>query len=106
MTIGKIERTIIKQCLLSGEPIPDSIENAPQLMLGLELYLQAFFDLDSERDTSQEVIPVIKWSSIKNYAEAFDFDEEQTESLFKHIRKMDLAHLERINKKRKQKPKK
>lgn len=101
MTIGKIERNIVKQCLLSGEPIPDSIENAPKLEIGLELYLQAFFDLDSERDSSQDVIPVIKWSSIKNYAESFDFDEEQTESLFKHIRRMDLSHLDRINKKRK-----
>ncbi|WQZ00291.1 tail chaperonin [Escherichia phage Shy] len=78
--------------------MPDRIANAPELELGLQLYLQAFFDLDSERSHSLGLTP-ISWSSIIGYARAFEFDEEQTESLLFHIRRMDTEHLKRLESK-------
>lgn len=33
----------------------------------------------------------IPWTAIRGYAEAFDFDEDQTASLFHHVRVLDQA---------------
>ena len=79
-----------------GQPLPERIENAPELILGSELYLHAFFDLDSERSHGMGLTR-IPWSSVKDYAVAFDFDERQTEDLHYYIRKMDAANLQRLS---------
>lgn len=98
MEMGPVEQNLIRQMIRAGEPLPARIQEAPELEQGLYLYLQAFFDLDSER--SHAFGPVaIPWGSIKAYAEAFEFDEEQTEDLFYFIRKMDSVHLDRIREK-------
>ena len=47
--MGKLEQQIAKQAVQAGREIPDKIANAPQLELGLDLYLSAFFDLESDR---------------------------------------------------------
>ena len=100
MELGSSERTIIKQAVRAGDELPDRIKNAPQLRLGLELYLDAFFDLDSERTHALAVTP-IAWSSIAKYAEFYSFDETQTEDLFFFIRGLDNTHLEKLEHKRK-----
>jgi len=91
------EQAIAKQAMRFGHPLPERIANAPELQAGLQLYLQAFFDLDSERS---ELKP-IPWSSMIDYAMAFDFDEEQTEDLVYIIRKVDSAHINRLAEKQK-----
>lgn len=83
-----------------GQPLPDRIANAPELYKGLHLYLQAFFDLDSERSHSMG-ITVIPWSAIHNYARAYDFSEEQKEDLIYFLRAMDTAHTKRLHEKSK-----
>jgi len=93
--IGKDELKIIKQAMQMGQPIPDSIVNAPELSLGLQLYITAFFDLDSERSYGFSTGP-IPWTSIKQYAVAFEFDNEQTEDLIYFIKAMDKAYLTRM----------
>jgi hypothetical protein len=66
--------------------------------MGLQLYLNAFFDLDSERSHGMGLTR-IAWSSIKDYAIAYEFSEEQTEDLIFLIKRMDAAHLERLDSK-------
>jgi hypothetical protein len=78
-----------------GLPLPDFIANAPELQAGLEIYLKAFYDLDSERSYISGVA-AIPWSKIKDYAEFYQFSEEQTEDLFYLIRAMDNAHMNRV----------
>lgn len=95
MELGPHEQVIAKQAFRAGQPLPDRIANAPELRIGLQLYIQAFFDLDSERSHTMGLVS-IPWSSINDYAKAFDFDEDQTEDLFFLIRKMDNAHLKRL----------
>lgn len=97
--MGSTEQTIAKQAIRAGRPLPDKIANAPELKLGLSLYMQAFFDLDSERSHSSGPSP-IPWTSIKQYSEAWDFDEEQTEDLLYLVREMDKFNLKRIAEKR------
>ena len=96
LELGPIEQNIAKQAMRAGQPTPDRIANAPVLEMGLQLYLQAFFDLDSERSHAMAPTP-IPWTSIAAYARAFEFDEEQTEDLFFHVRRMDAEHLKRIS---------
>lgn len=100
MEMGPHEQAIAKQAVQRGQPLPERIANAPELLLGLQLYLQAFFDLDSERSHSTGLV-AIPWTSINEYAKAFDFDEDQTEDLFFFIRKMDASHLKRLELKNK-----
>lgn len=100
MELGPHEQTIAKQAVRAGQPIPERIANAPELQPGLQLYMQAFFDLDSERSHAMGLV-VIPWSSIAAYAAAFEFDEEQTEDLFYFVRKMDTEHLKKLAEKQK-----
>lgn len=96
--MGGIEQNIIKQAMRFGGKLPDRIANAPRLTAGLDLFLQAFFDLDSERASGMDRTP-IPWVSIKQYAEFYKFSEEQTEDLFFLVRRMDNAHLKRLREK-------
>ena len=96
LDLGPIEQTIAKQAMRAGQPLPDRIANAPELKTGLNIYITAFFELDCER--SHAMAPTaIPWRSIKEYAIAYDFDNEQTEDLMFFIRKMDTEHLKRLS---------
>jgi len=97
---GDIEESIAKQAARMGQPMPDRIANAPELKQGLQLYLQAFLDLDSERSHAMAPTP-IPWTSISTYARHLELDEEQTEALFFIINSVDGNHLARLRKKMK-----
>lgn len=72
----------------------------PKLRWGLDFYLTAFFDLDTERShgTGWQRIP---WSSIHRYALFYELGEDQTDCLILFIQRMDLAHIDRLEEKRK-----
>lgn len=99
LEMGLIEQGIAKQAIAAGNPLPDRIANAPELEEGLEVYFEAYFDLDTERHHGMGLMQ-IPWSSIQKYAEANQFDEEQTEELHAYIRQMDNANLARLGKKK------
>lgn len=73
--------------------------------MGLDLYFNAFLDLDTERNhhTGFSYIP---FNSIVSYAKLYDFDEEQTEDLIYLIKQMDSAHIAKLQKKKDAKTKK
>lgn len=98
LEMGAFEQALIQQAKAAGQPIPDRVANAPRLMPGLELYLNAFFDLDSERTHGFSLSP-IPWSAIFRYGKAYGFDKEQQEELIYFVRKLDQAHLNRLSKK-------
>lgn len=91
-----VERDMVKQAQRTGQPIPDRIVNAPELRLGLSFYFDAFFELDSERSQGYGSVGRIPWSSIQQYADRCDLNEDLTECLFYFIRAMDNANLKRI----------
>lgn len=105
MELGPYEQAIAKQAFRAGQPLPERIQNAPELRTGLQLYIQAFFDLDSERSHAMGLV-AIPWSSINEYAKAFDFDDEQKDCLFFFIRRLDASHLKRLEAKNKANDKK
>jgi len=95
---GEVEQRLIKQCLKMRRPLPDSIQNAPALELGLELYWDAFWDLSTCRPSGFGAGP-IPWLAIRDYGLTFGFDDEQLEDLFYLVRVMDNAYLEHYKKK-------
>ena len=74
-----------------GHALPPKIANAPELRFGLELYFGAFLDLMSSRSGAGD--GPIPWTTIAEYAKAYEFDEVQTEDLFYHIAQLDAVYL-------------
>ncbi|URA06804.1 tail chaperonin [Xanthomonas phage Langgrundblatt2] len=102
--MGPHEQTIAKQAIRAGQPIPARIANAPELHIGLELFINAFFDLDTERQAGYSIGP-IPWSKIKEYAFAYSFDADLTEDLFYFVKALDNAHMKRLESEMKAKQK-
>ncbi len=73
-------------------PLPPSIQNAPELGLGLELYYGAFCDLDSCRSFGWGTGP-IPWTAVRQWADTYDIYGEQFDDLVYFIRAMDAAYL-------------
>lgn len=97
LTYGASEEAIIRQAEIARHPIPDFIKNKPELSVGLDVYLQAFFDLDSER-THAFGPTAIPTTAMLQYANAFKFDDEQTEDLVYFLGQMDSENLKRVKK--------
>jgi len=72
--------------------LPKSIENAPWIAFGLELYFVAFLDLTSCRQQGYAEGP-IAWLTINDYADVHGYEGEQREDLFYHIQQLDIAYL-------------
>ena len=96
--MGGMEEGIVKQAFRNKMPIPEKILNAPELREDLAFYFNAFLDLDCDRDFGLSMSP-IKWSSIKMYCEYHNLDEEQSDLLFYHVRKLDNVRLKEDQKK-------
>lgn len=74
---------------------PEKFTNEPELRWGLQLYYDAFHDLDTERSHGMGWTR-IPWSSIIRYAEFHRLTEDQTERLLVHVRDMDRAYIARL----------
>lgn len=94
-TQGSVVETIVRQALRAGQPIPDAILNAPKLLPGSAMYIDAWYDLDSERDYGMSP-GRIKWSHIVNYCRFYGFDEVQTDAMIRIITEVDIAHLTKL----------
>jgi hypothetical protein len=79
--------------------LPDAIANAPQVWLGLELYLGAFFDLTTCRAVGFCEGP-IQWTAIEAWAVAAELDKEQREDLHYFISRLDEKYLAHRDKQR------
>lgn len=88
---------ILKNCMQTGMPIPDFIKNAPELMPGLEVFLQAFWDLSTCRQIGMGLGP-IPWTSVESYATLYFESDGFKQDLHFHIRQLDAAYLEWANK--------
>ncbi len=95
-----MEARILKECYAWRRPVPDRIQNAPDLWLGLEFYFRAFVDLNTCRSSGWSPGP-IAWMDTQAYAASLGMDEEETDTLHTHIAAMDRAFLKRIDQKNK-----
>lgn len=99
---GPVERKIINQCLRERLPLPQAIQKAPVLWLGLELFFGAFLDLDGDRPSGWNMRP-IPLLTIVDYAKAYNITGEQREDLLYYVRGMDRAYMKHETKKGKRK---
>lgn len=89
---GPHEANILRDCLRTGRPYPQSIQNAPELRLGLNLFMQAFTDLDSSRMMSMQV-GRIPWATIYDYCERIGVSGEQREDVIFQVQAMDVWYI-------------
>lgn len=71
-------------------PIPKKIQNAPELLLGLQLFYMAFLDLSSSRLMGMEE-GYIPWGAIQEYGCHLELSEDQMEDLHYHVFHLDQA---------------
>lgn len=83
---------MIRECYIRNKPLPERIQNAPDLFLGLELCFQAFVELNTCRSTGWTAGPIPSWC-IDEYCVRNELDEEDAEDLHYHVRMMDQAFL-------------
>lgn len=59
--------------------------------MGLQLYLNAFMDLNTCRPAGFGVSP-IPWTAVNDYCLAAELSREQCEDMMHHIQAMDVAY--------------
>lgn len=74
-------------------PLPKAIANAPELLLGLEFYWTAFWELSSCRPVGFGFGP-IPWTVIIDYAAAFEVEPDDVSDFIYLIRAMDKAWID------------
>lgn len=85
--MGGIAPDIAAQMERDGVPLPDNIANQPTLQSNLVGYLDAYYDLDTERSHNMGLVK-IPWSAITAYGEFYGFDHDE---LHYFVREMDDA---------------
>lgn len=78
-------------------PLPDRVKNKPTLFFGNALFLNAWFDLDTERD--RKTYQPISRRMCFEYSEDYGLDEEQRDDLWFYMNRMDREFLEWFKKK-------
>jgi hypothetical protein len=84
---------ILEQCYRQRLPLPDALQNAPELHFGLELYFISFLELSTCRALGPGGEGGVSWLAISDYADRNKFSEEQREDLFFYMHEMDKAYL-------------
>lgn len=75
-----------------GHEIPAELAQQPTITVDLLCYLDAFYELDTERAHGVTLVR-IPWSAIVSYAREYGLDRDE---LVFFIRRMDDAHLDRL----------
>lgn len=85
-------------------PLPKKIQDAPELMFGLELYYAAFFDLSTCRPVGF-VEGSIRWLDVDVYCDRLELDEDQRIEMHYHMERMDAVYLDWVRRNTKTKGK-
>ena len=93
-----MEASIVKQSMNDNKPLPEHILKKPQLFPGLDLFLDAFYDLNADRQMGMSV-GKIPFTAIRAYADEYQFEGLQREDLFYFVKAIDDAVVKSISKK-------
>lgn len=93
---GGVSDALTPQMQRDGVKLPDNIRHQPRIASNLLGYLDAFYELDTER-SHQMGLMRIPWSAIVNYAKHYGMDVEETVFF---IRRMDDALLADMRKRK------
>lgn len=82
--------------------LPDRIENAPQLKLGLEFFWEAYADLSTCRPPAFAGLSPIPWADVDRWAQRYGVVDEQFERLWYFTRSLDAVMAKWVEKKESQ----
>lgn len=82
-------------------PPPSRILNAPELLPGLDFYMQAFNRLTASRQLGHGCIGAIPYPAISLYCKDEGIDGDLREELFYHVEHLDAAYIRWQNEKAK-----
>lgn len=78
-----------------GAELPKAIKNAPVLLPGLQIYIEAFDRLGTCRQIGFGGVGQISWFQIQEYCDRTGItDEEQREDMEYHINALDAAYID------------
>ena len=97
---GKTEANIIEQARKMGMPLPDTIANKPQILVGLEIYWKAFAELSSDRSVGMAEGPIL-WSSMNMWALRHGIYGDSFDRFVAVIRGLDGEYLNKRSKEHK-----
>lgn len=85
-----------------GKEIPDLLANAPELYFGLAIFLDAFWELNHDRDyTFGEMLPIKRRDVRKWLSDRGLDDDDLTISMTYHVLQLDAFYREFMRAKRK-----
>ena len=83
------EDAILSRAMRSKRPIPSAIANAPELIMGLELFYDGFRVLHTSRGEG-----AIPWTAMLAYCREYGLDHEQRQIFYELVGEMDAAYLD------------
>lgn len=90
---GRTLERIIEECEDRGIELPQKIQNAPKLLVGLDIYWIGFTRLNSSRASGWGPSE-LPWMLIEEYCDRVGIFGDQREIFHSHIYAMDKAYLE------------
>ena len=93
------EEKIIKQAMAQNRPLPAFVQEGPTIGFSLGFYYNAFWELDSSRNTLAPIRGPIPWNAIYQYCLLLRLSEEMIEDMIYHVRELDNAYLNYQDKK-------
>jgi hypothetical protein len=91
----EVERKLREESRRFREPLPQRVLNKPNLFFGNALFLNAWFDLDLERERPQPITRSMCFA----YADDYGLGDEQRDDLWFFVKRMDLEFIPWWNKK-------
>lgn len=91
---GQTAEQIILECENRGIELPQKLQNAPELWLGLGIYWEAFLRLSSGRQASGFGVGPISWIQIEEYCDRQRVSNDQRLIFHHHISCLDRAYLD------------
>ncbi len=91
LKFGKTEKAILMQARQQGQDPLESIKNAPILLPGLEMYLQAYKTLMSCRGGMGD--GEIPWTAVMEYGDRYTMNQDETDRLWEVVTRMDSVYL-------------
>jgi hypothetical protein len=86
-----------EELLSRGVAVPEDFLSPPELPPMSQVFLEAFWDLSTERSIGMSV-GAIPLSRVLVVAEWYGLDEDNTRTLFQVVRVLDRLYLAQVNK--------
>ena len=102
LTQGPYAADVIAACLMTRRAIPEPFEKAPELLPGLDFYMDAFNDLINERSPVRygkqaEIMSPIERRSIREWLDEHSItDTDLRDRTYNHVRTLDKVFRDHV----------